>query len=36
MRELPEAYLRRMQALLGEEYEAFLASYQEPPKKGLP
>ena len=35
MRELPEAYLRRMQALLGEEYEAFLASYQEPPKKGL-
>lgn len=35
MQKLPEAYLRRMQELLGEEYEDFLRSYDMPPKRGL-
>lgn len=34
-KELPKAYLSRMQTLLSEEYEAFLSSYEEKPKKGL-
>lgn len=32
---LPEAFLRRMQALLGEEYPAFLAASEEPPVRAL-
>ena len=35
MQKLPEAYLRRMQELLEEEYEDFLRSYDRPPKRGL-
>ncbi|MBE5784761.1 MAG: SAM-dependent methyltransferase [Clostridiales bacterium] len=33
--ELPKEFLQRMQALLGAEYPAFLASYEEEPKRGL-
>ncbi len=33
--ELPEVFLSRMKQILGEEYEAFLASYQEPRRFGL-
>lgn len=32
---LPEAFLIRMKALLGDEYDAFLASYDEPCARGL-
>ena len=35
MTALPEAYLKRMERLLGEEYPAFLASYDAPPARGL-
>ena len=33
--QLPAAFLARMQALLGEEYGAFLATYEEAPRTGL-
>ncbi len=33
--ELPEAFLERMACLLGDEYPAFLASYEKPPLVGL-
>ncbi len=32
---LPESFCRRMQALLGDGYAAFLASYDKAPQKGL-
>lgn len=32
---LPEAFLKRMQEMLGEEYEEFLAAYEEPRTYGL-
>ena len=32
---LPEAFLNRMQEMLGEEYEDFLAAYEEPRTYGL-
>ena len=32
---LPPAYLERMQHLLGDEFQAFLQSYQQPPSSGL-
>ncbi len=32
---LPEAYLRRMEMLLGDEFESFLKSYEDEPVKGL-
>lgn len=32
---LPEAYLERMQQLLGDEYASFFASYAKPPSSGL-
>lgn len=32
---LPEAFCDRMKEMLGEEYPAFLASYEEPARKGL-
>ena len=32
---LPPAFLARMQRLLGDEYPAFLASYDQPPTSGL-
>ncbi len=32
---LPEKFLQRMQQRLGEQYPAFLASYERPPLKGL-
>ncbi len=32
---LPAAFCARMQALLGDEYEAFLASYDREPQRGL-
>ena len=32
---LPQAFLSRMQTLLGEEYAAFLTSYEQPRNKGL-
>ena len=32
---LPAAFLERMKRLLGAEYDAFLASYQEEPRRGL-
>ncbi len=32
---LPEAFTRRMQEMLGEEYQAFLQSYEEPQKQSL-
>lgn len=35
VRELPEAFLKKMQTILGEEYEAFLASYEQPRNFGL-
>ena len=35
MNELPPDYLKRMARLLGEEYQAFLASYSDPPCTGL-
>ena len=35
MIELPDAFLNRMAALLGDEYKAFLAAYQRPPDSGL-
>lgn len=35
MPSLPPAYLARMQTLLGDEYPAFLASYDVPPDPGL-
>lgn len=35
IRELPEAFLEKMKAILGEEYEAFLASYEQPRNFGL-
>lgn len=35
VRELPEEFLRRMKALLGAEYEDFLASYEKPAQKGI-
>ncbi len=33
--DLPQEYLRRMEALLGEEFPAFLRSYEEKPLSGL-
>jgi 16S rRNA C967 or C1407 C5-methylase (RsmB/RsmF family)/NOL1/NOP2/fmu family ribosome biogenesis protein len=33
--ELPQAYLQRMERLLGNEYPSFLASYDRPPVSGL-
>lgn len=33
--ELPQEFLERMKALLGEEYDDFLATYQEPRRFGL-
>lgn len=33
--ELPQKYLENMEALLGEEYRAFLASLEEEPKRGI-
>lgn len=35
VRELPEAFLEKMQRILGDEYEAFLASYEQPRNFGL-
>ncbi len=35
MKNLPPEFLNRMQTLLNEAYEAFLASYAEPPVRGL-
>ena len=35
MNELPQAFLTRMEALLGEEYPAFLASYDQPYTRGI-
>ncbi|MCQ2432089.1 MAG: methyltransferase domain-containing protein [Clostridia bacterium] len=35
MIQLPEAFCARMKKLLGEEYPAFLASYDAPPQRGL-
>ena len=35
MAQLPNEYLEQMNALLKEEYPAFLATYEEPPSKGL-
>ncbi len=37
MKQLPEEFLKRMRTLLPEEkeYEAFLASYEQPPSRGL-
>ena len=32
---LPENYLAAMKELLGEEYEAYLASFEEPKSLGL-
>ena len=32
---LPDAFLSRMQSLLGQEYDAFLASYDRPLQRGL-
>ncbi|OYD08342.1 RsmF rRNA methyltransferase first C-terminal domain-containing protein [Paludifilum halophilum] len=32
---LPEEYLNQMKKLLGEEYPAFLATYEKPPSRGL-
>lgn len=32
---LPQEFLERMESMLGEEYEAFLKSYEEPRKYGL-
>ncbi len=32
---LPEAFLRRMKERLGEDFPAFLASYEAPPHKGI-
>ena len=33
--ELPKEFLKRMQAMLGEEYETFLQTYEEPRRFGL-
>lgn len=33
--ELPRSFLERMKAMLGTEFEAFLACYEEPAKKGV-
>lgn len=35
MRDLPQAYLNRMERLLGTSFRAFLNSYEEAPQKGL-
>ena len=35
MNNLPKEFLERMQQMLGDEYEAFLASYTEPRRPGL-
>ena len=35
MKTLPEKFKERMQKELGEEYPLFIASYEEPPKRGL-
>lgn len=35
MKQLPEAFLKRMQEQLGPSYEAWIRSYEEPPKRGL-
>lgn len=35
MKKLPEQFLVRMEAMLGEEYPAFLASYEKPATRGL-
>lgn len=35
MKMLPQAYLDRMKTLLGSEYDAFLACYQEPHYRGI-
>lgn len=35
IKELPEAYLKRMKELLGDEYEDFLLTYEKEPYKGL-
>ena len=35
MKTLPQEYLDRMRSYLGASYDAFLKSYDEPPKKGL-
>ena len=35
MERLPEEFKRRMKAMLGDEYEAFLASYEGPRRPGL-
>jgi len=35
MKKLPEPFLKRMQIMLGEEYPAFLASYEQPAARGL-
>lgn len=35
MRQLPEKFTARMRRELGDEFPAFLASYEEPPKRGL-
>ena len=32
---LPESFLTRMQQMLGDEYEPFLASYDQPAARGL-
>lgn len=35
MKELPENFIKRMRERLGEEFPAFLSSYEKPPCKGL-
>ena len=35
MNNLPKEFLERMQLMLGDEYEAFLRSYDEPRRSGL-
>ena len=35
MPDLPPAFVERMAQLLGDEFDAFLAAYAEPPRAGL-
>lgn len=35
MKQLPEKFLERMRELLGDEYEAFVQSYEKPAQRGL-
>lgn len=36
VKQLPEAFLKEMEQLLGDEYEAYIKSYEEAWKPGLP